>query len=284
MSSPRSRLTFLRGHSSFSHFLICCAFSFVLILIDVRFRETVPLRLWLESATAPVHAVVDFPVRLLKGLHFLFSTRAWLSSENDRLIKAYTSLAGDLLKLQSLEAENEALRDLLAAPLEADVRTMVALPLRMKDDPFTQQMVIDKGRQDGVFVGQPVADAAGIIGVVVQTHLRNSRIMLLSDPMHGVPVRVLRTGQTAIAEGTGGAALNIGHISDDSDVQPGDLLVTSGLGGRFPSGYPVATVESVTHVSGDPFLKVIAKPRSLLQRYHPVILLFGPNNVVEDDA
>ena len=149
-------------------------------------------------------------------------------------------------------------------------------------DPYRQKVLIDKGSKHEVYVGQPIIDASGIMGQITQVSNSSSTALLISDPGHSVPVRVIRNGLRSIATGTGKTdRLRLDYIPGNGDVEEGDVLVTSGLGGRFPADYPVATVTHVSRSSGQPFATVYAEPAAGLDRSHQVLLVWR-NNGPED--
>ncbi|HEY6130962.1 MAG TPA: rod shape-determining protein MreC, partial [Halioglobus sp.] len=160
-----------------------------------------------------------------------------------------------------------------SALLRDDV--LVAELIGVSPDPERLQLILNKGESDGVFVGQPLIDASGLMGQVVEVSSDTSRALLITDVTHSVPVQVNRNGVRAIAEGTGAlGSLEVRHVSSTTDIQPGDLLVTSGLGGRFPEGYPVAVVKEVERDTGDAFAHVLAVPSAALDRTRHVLLVF----------
>jgi rod shape-determining protein MreC len=138
------------------------------------------------------------------------------------------------------------------------------------------QLVLDKGADASVYLGQPLIDARGLMGQVVEVSRFTSRVLLITDATHSVPVQVNRNGVRAIAEGTGSLdRLEIHHVAATTDIREGDLLVTSGLGQRFPIGYPVATVTGVERDPGQPFARIAARPTAALDRVRHVLLVFA---------
>jgi rod shape-determining protein MreC len=155
----------------------------------------------------------------------------------------------------------------------------------MDPNPFTHRIIINKGERDGVVLGQPVLDARGLMGQVVELMPYTSRVLLLTDSTHSIPVQVNRNGLRAIASGTGNPErLELRHVADTADIKEGDLLVSSGLGQRFPAGYPVATVKEVIHDSGQPFAIVRAVPTAALNRSRYMLLVFSDNRTAEERA
>ncbi len=185
-------------------------------------------------------------------------------------------LQGRSQQMASLQAENVRLKALLnsTALLRDDV--LVAELVGVSPDPMRHQLVLDKGAADGVYVGQPLIDSGGLMGQVVEVSQFTSRALLITDSTHSIPVQINRNGVRAIAEGTGMlGSLEIHHVSATTDIREGDLLVTSGLGGRFPVGYPVAEVTSIERDPGQPFADILARPSAALDRSRHVLLVFS---------
>ncbi|MDG2273646.1 MAG: rod shape-determining protein MreC, partial [Halioglobus sp.] len=186
-------------------------------------------------------------------------------------------------QMASLQAENVRLRSLLNSSALVRDDVLVAELIGVSPDPERLQLVLNKGRSDGVYVGQPLIDANGLMGQVVEVSSSTSRALLISDMTHAVPVQVNRNGVRAILEGTGVlGSLEVRHISATTDIRKGDLLVTSGLGRRFPEGYPVAVVARVEQDPGEAFVRVLAVPTAELDRTRHVLLVFTAQQSQED--
>ncbi len=178
-------------------------------------------------------------------------------------------------QMAALVAENTRLRQLLNSADALENRVLVAEMIGVSPDPVRHKVMINRGKSDGVYAGQPVVDANGLVGQVTELGERTSMVLLISDPSHALPVQINRNGVRLVAEGQGDLfALKLRHISNTLDIQPGDLLVTSGLGQRFPVGYPVATIEYVEYDPGQPFAHVVAKPMAELNRNRHMLLVF----------
>ena len=167
------------------------------------------------------------------------------------------------------------LRDLLGSSFKIGDRVLIAELLSVDLDPYRQQVLVNKGTSSGVFVGQPVLDANAVMGQVVRVNPCPRPCCLITDASHGLPVQVNRNGLRTVAQGTGFVnRLELPHLPKNADVQVGDLLVTSGLGGHFPPGYPVARVAEVRQEPGKPFATVIAEPTASLDRSREVLLVW----------
>ena len=178
-------------------------------------------------------------------------------------------------KLASVTAELNRLRELLNASRVLDEGVVVAELVGASRDPDNQYIIINKGFQDGVYLGQAILDSDGLMGQVIEINEFSSRVLLISDSRHAVPVQVNRNGMRAIAYGVGSlSSLELGNVPDTADIQVGDLLVSSGLGGRFPQGYPVARVSSIEHDAGESFAHVRIAPEAKLNRSRLLLLVF----------
>ena len=246
-----------------------------LILADLRFNALSTTRSLVEIGAAPVYWVADIPSRVGDWNDTHLKSRDDLLELNERLLRENLVLQGRSQQMASLQAENSRLRALLnsSAILRDDV--LVAELIGVSPDPVRHQLVLNKGKTDGVFLGQPLIDADGLLGQVVEVSAINARALLVTDATHSIPVQVNRNGVRAIAEGTGSlASLEIHHVSATTDIREGDLLVTSGLGGRFPVGYPVAEVVEIERDPGEAFARIVARPSAALDRSRHVLLVF----------
>lgn len=250
-------------------------FSVILIVVDVRFSQLDPVRNVLSSALTPFQWLSDTPQKLGNGLVFLFTSRSELEEELEVLRDRVLVLERKSQKLASVTAELNRLRELLNASRLLDEGVVVTELVGASPDPDNQFILIDKGLEEGVYVGQAVLDANGLMGQVIEVNEFRSRVLLISDNRHAVPVQVNRNGLRAIAYGVGSLDfLELANVPDTADIQIGDLLVSSGLGGRFPRGYPVARVSNIEHHAGRAFATVEAKPEAKLNRSRLLLLVF----------
>lgn len=255
-----------------------------LMTLDHRTRELDRVRSWLGTLVYPVYYVVGLPETILDWAGETFATRRRLQEENARLHTENLILHAQLQKFEALEAENVRLRNLLNSPIERSERVLIANLLSVDLDPYRHEVVINRGSRKHVFRGQPVIDAHGVVGQVIEVTPLTATVMLITDPAHALPVQVNRNGLRSIALGTGNMErLSLPHIPKSADIRSGDLLVTSGLGGRFPRGYPVARVEEVVIDPGKAFAQVYARPLAELDRSREVLLIW-PEDVPTDIA
>ncbi len=246
-----------------------------LMVLDHRVNDFQTVRNALTTATYPVQVVVDAPIRGASRVMESFTRREDLITENRLLRSENAELRARQLRFDALQMENNRLRALLKTAEQTEGRVEIAQLLAVDLDPFRQQIVLSKGHADGVYPGQPVIDAHGVIGQVLSVQLTSSNALLISDPGHALPVRSARTGLRGLVVGTGNPQrLEMRHVPLQEDVEVGDLLLTSGLGERFPADYPVARVVSVEQQPGQPFLDIQAEPLAALDRSREVLLLW----------
>ncbi len=258
----------------------------VLMTLDHRYNQLHSLRAGLSVVVYPLQLAVEIPGDVTAWFRESLSTRRQLQEENASLRTQLLMLKAQSQKLQSLEVENIRLRELLDSSFEVGEKVLVAELMVANLDPYKHQVVINKGELDRVYPGQPLLDAEGVMGQVVHVGPYSSTAVLITDTSHAIPVRINRNGIRTIALGSGTInRLDLPYLSNNADVVPGDLLVTSGLGGRFPPGYPVAVVEAVQHDPGRTFARIIAKPTARLDSSSEVLLVWpGETPVAESDV
>jgi len=259
--------------------------SILLMTVDQRLHQLEMLRAGLSTALYPLQYLVDLPTSGLRWLGETLASRSDLLRENQQLRAERLRIKARLLRYEALQAENKRLKELLDSSVKLEGHTLVAELLAIDLDPSKHQILINQGSQHGVFEGQPLLDATGIMGQILHVAPFSSTAILITDPDHALPVQVNRNGLRTIAVGTGDLQrLELPHVPNNADIKVGDLLTTSGLGGRFPADYPVATVVSVTPNPGSPFAKVSAVPTALLDRSREVLLVWpvAPDIVAPD--
>ncbi len=265
--------------------LVLVVLSVALMVVDARFTLLKPVRSQMSLVLMQSYWITDLPQRLWQGVASQFGSRTELVAENEKLKSENLLLQGRMQKLASLTEQNVRLRELLNSSALVNEKVEVAELIGMDPNPFTHRIIINKGERDGVILGQPVLDARGLMGQVVELMPYTSRVLLLTDTTHSIPVQVNRNGLRAIASGTGNPErLELRHVADTADIKEGDLLVSSGLGQRFPAGYPVATVKEVIHDSGQPFAIVRAVPTAALNRSRYLLLVFSDGRTAEERA
>ncbi|MBU0520847.1 MAG: rod shape-determining protein MreC [Pseudomonas mandelii] len=276
---------FTKGPSLGVRLLVLVVLSVALMVVDARFTLLKPVRSQMSLVLMQSYWITDLPQRLWQGVASQFGSRTELVAENEKLKTENLLLQGRMQKLAALTEQNVRLRELLNSSALVNEKVEVAELIGMDPNPFTHRIIINKGERDGVVLGQPVLDARGLMGQVVELMPYTSRVLLLTDTTHSIPVQVNRNGLRAIASGTGNPErLELRHVADTADIKEGDLLVSSGLGQRFPAGYPVATVKEVIHDSGQPFAIVRAVPTAALNRSRYLLLVFTDGRTAEERA
>jgi len=243
--------------------------------LDHRQHTLEGIRSALSVVVYPMQVLVNAPFAMADWASESLSSHNALLSENRSLREKQLKLEFKLQKMAALETENQRLRALLQSSSRKWERVLIAELVSVDFDPFKHRILINKGSNDGVFEGHPVLDANGVMGQVNHVSPFTSTAILITDPSHATPVQINRNGLRTIALGTGEPdRLAIPNIPNNADIQEGDLLVTSGLGLRFPAGYPVATVTSVVRDPSEPFAQISATPLAHLDRAREVLLVW----------
>jgi rod shape-determining protein MreC len=264
-----------RGPSLVARFLVLAAISIGLMVGDHRYHYMDRVRTAMSAGVYPLQWLVDAPFRLTNWISDSIADRNHLRTENQQLTAELLDAKIKLQTLASLQAEVQRLKGLTDAADDVAKKRLVARIMRVDLDPLRHRVLLNKGQTDGVFKGQPILDANGVFGQVTQVGRDTSEAIMISDPAHGIPVRVLRSGLRSIAQGTGNLnRLNLPYLTGEADIKVGDVLIASGLGGVFPGGYPVGTVTRVTRDPGQTFAEVEAKPSAKLDSDYEVVLLW----------
>lgn len=266
---------FKEGPSSQHRLALVLIFSGALMFFDHKMASFEGLRGTLQTLVSPLQYIANTPKQLMMWASENIVTRRQLMKENQDYKINELKFNQELMQLEILKLENERLRLLLASPLRSELKKMVAEILSVDSDPYTHQVVINRGANDGVYEGQPVLDDQGIVGQILHVGTNSSRVILITDVNHAVPVRVQRNGIRLTANGAGRIdRLNHSHVPHSADIQSGDLLVTSGLGGKYPEGYPVSLVTIVTQDLSRPFAQVYSYPVAKIDRLRYLLLLW----------
>ncbi len=249
--------------------------SVALIIADTRFDMFQSSRVYMNSLMSPLQYLANLPSVMLNLSAQRLTSHEDLVDENQRLTNQVLLMSERLQRFDVLQAENDQLRALLDTPSKPGMRKKVSELMAVETSPFSQQIVLNKGALDDVYLSQSVLDDRGIVGQVSEVGTTNSRVILITDVTHAVPVRSVRNNIRFIASGTGSLdELLLEHVPHSVDVEVGDMLVTSGLGHVFPEGYPVAQVSRVTRDESRPFATVVAKPVARLDRLRYLLLLW----------
>jgi rod shape-determining protein MreC len=273
--SPQHRLVLV---------LFCSA---LLIFFDHKMASFESVRGYLQSLVSPLQYLANTPKQLMTWASTNFTTRQQLMIENQQYRLNELDFHEEAMQLDILKQENDRLRSLLASPLRSEIKKMVAEVLSVDSDPYSDQIVINRGAGDGVYEGQPVLDALGIVGQILHVGQASSRVILITDISHAVPVRVQRNGLRLLASGSGQIDRLIHNfVPQSADIKIGDLLVTSGLGGKYPEGYPVAKVSFVNNNESREFVQIFSTPIAQIDRLRYLLLLSEkePQNIFAPKA
>lgn len=275
LSASTRRPLFPRGPGLGLKALVLVLLALGAILTDQRSETLKPVRDGLTWALQPVTWAAALPSALSRSADHL-STREALLRENQVLRENQLLLQARLQKNEALETENRQLRELLASSAKLEERVLITQIVSAAQDPYRQQVIIDKGARDGVYKGQALVDAQGVMGQVIRVNPASSIALLITDPNHSIPVEVNRTGLQTFALGRGdGQNLVLPYLPGNADVQVGDLLVSSALGGRFPAGYAVGRIQALEHEPGELFMEALAEPAARLNQGRQALLVWS---------
>jgi rod shape-determining protein MreC len=264
--------------------LLLAGLSIVLLIVDHRENHLDAVRKAIGATVYPLRILVDAPVSTWRWIRENTATRNELLLEMSRLNAERLLTHARLQRFTALESENARLRAMLEATSKVRDQVQVAEIMSVSSNPFRHLLVINKGSRDGVYNGQAMIDADGVVGQVIEAGLLSSHGVLISDPDHALPVEVNRNGLRTIAVGSGEFdRLDLPFLPNNADIEDGDLLVTSGRGGAFPPGYPVGIVDSVTRIPQGPFAEVTARPSARLNQVREIMLIGSARDNVEPE-
>jgi rod shape-determining protein MreC len=275
------KLLFAQGPSLNTRLLVAILAAVALLVTDYRTPRLHSLRSILSLATHPLQLLASLPGDSMNAISETVVSYAELQKENSRLKQNQLINDAKLLKLETLEKENTRLRVLLENSFRLGEQVLIAELLSVKLDPYEHTVVVNKGTRFGVHPEQPVLDANGIVGQVIRALPSSSEVMLITDPDHAIPVEVIRNGLRTIAFGTGQPnRLQLPFLAKNADIVPGDVLVTSGLGGVFPAGYPVAVVDKFETRPDKSFANIYATPKAQLETSREFLIVWSDSNPV----
>ncbi|WP_395339882.1 rod shape-determining protein MreC [Ningiella sp. W23] len=276
---------FPRGQSLITRLALVLSFSVLAMYLDTRVESVSTARAYMTSLVSPLQYIADMPGALLNWSATRFTSRQHLLDENERLTEQITLMNERLQRFQALQQENNKLREFLDAPVQEQTYKMIAELMAVDNNPYSHQIVINKGALDGVYSGQAVLDESGIIGQVIEVGTTNSRVLLISDVTHAIPARISRNNVTVIVSGVGDInELSLDHVPHSIDLKLGDVLISSGLGNVFPQGYPIATVSEIVRDETQPFAQVKARPIAKLDRIKYLLLLWSESDAPENSV
>lgn len=266
------KVMFGRGLSINLRLVVALVLSVLLIVNNDRLA---PGRYYLTTLLSPLQYLASSPLELMDWVAESLKSREQLHQENHQYQQRELELAAQLQRLSHLQEENQRLRALLGSPVSDSFRKMIARVQSVDSNPFSLQVVINKGKHDGVYEGQPVLDESGVVGQVLYVGRSASRVLLIADSSHAIPVRNQRNDVRLVAVGKGDIhQLELQYVTKSADVKIGDLLVTSGLGGRFPEGYPVARVVNYSRDEQQVYAQVKLAPVAALDRARYLLLVW----------
>ena len=264
-----------RGGSPGFRFTLYATLSIIIMFLDQRGQWLERVRYVLQAAVYPIQLAVSSPTTAWQWLKESIATRDALRGENAQLLRRLRELELRSMRFEALARENDQLRGLQGALPAVAERWLVAEVVDIQLNSLRQRVLIDRGTVNGVFKGQAVLDDAGLLGQTTHVGPWSAEVILITDPEHAVPVSIERTGLRTIAVGTGDtASLALPYLPANADIKVGDRLLTSGLGGVFPAGYPVGRVAEVHRDAVQPLAQVRAIPFARLDTDREVMLVW----------
>jgi len=261
-----------RGATLQALFLI--AISISMMVVDHRFQHLEVVRANISLVLSPLRFLVSLPATGGNWVSDWFSSHTELLNENEQLRAEGRILNARLQKLEILAEENVRLRNLLGSARKIADEVIVAELLSVDQNPYRQLIEINKGGSDGVEIGHAVIDDFGVMGQVIHVNAQSATTILISDPEHAIPVQFVRSGTRSVAFGRGSTSqLELRYLPATADIKIDDELVTSGLGGRFPADYPVATVTAINEDRVRGFVSVFAEPKARLDSSREVLVI-----------
>jgi len=290
LAGHQSPPIFKRGPAPRVRLFMFLSVCLVLLVADLRFRYLEVVRQTLSVITYPLQIVAASPVKFASNAAIYFGTLVEVQLENADLRREQLDGAQKLLRFEQLTRENAELRELLAMAQEVRTRSIAADILYDGADPFARRVILDRGARQGIDGGLAVVDAYGLIGQVTRVYPTQAEVTLVTDKEQAIPVRIERNGLRGVIFGSGQKLLELRFVAGESDVQPGDLVMTSGLDGTYLAGLPVAEVISIEE--GDPFMYILCRPLArvstarqvlVLGRVHPALPRPNPEDALEPD-
>jgi rod shape-determining protein MreC len=273
---------FVRGPSPLLRLVLFGSISLALMMVDYRLAYLDQIRAQLSLIVYPIQYIVDLPIKTGKLLSDSLHSHVKLLEQRNNLSRENHELKLQLLTYKDLKNENERLRELLNSARKLETQSLGADILSVKVDSFRRKLAINKGSYHGVFKGQAVVDANGVLGQIEHVNFMSSIVLLITDPYHALPVEISRTGERSIAEGLGVVGrVALLYLANNADIQVGDELVTSGLDGLFPRGYPVARISEINPDIGQSYAQVQAVPYARFERNREVLLIW-PDREIPD--
>lgn len=276
MDSTQSVHFFKRGPSAAARFVFFALLSLLLLFIDARYKHLESTRNALALPIQPLQRLSTQPGILWDNIVGYLDSQGNLARDNMQLRQQHAVYATQLLQLQVLQAENAHLRKMLDVSQHADYSMQMAEIVYSERDIFKRKIFVDKGSQKNVVAGQVVMDNIGVVGQVTRVYPWLSEVTLITDKDHAVPIQVLRTGLRAVVFGSGNISnLALRYMPISSDIQVGDVLVTSGIDGIYPPGLPVAKVIQIERDPAYPFAQILCSPLAGVDKQRQVMIISG---------
>jgi len=255
--------------------IILIIFSVALMVADHRWHHLDKFRHTLSNLIYPLKYVINIPAEILESTNQSLTSHEQLVKENEQLKLDQLLYQARLQKMDTLDLENQRLRKLLGTPKKTSERVLIAEIFSVDQDPYKRLISINKDRDDGAYIGQAIIDANGIMGQIIHVEAHASTVMLISDSNHAVPIQINRTGLRGTVFGTGDSSmLSLRFIPHNAEIKIGDVVSSSGLGGRFPPNYPVGVISKISRPAGETFADIEITPSAKLEQSREVLMLW----------
>jgi len=285
MDSTQSFQFFNRGPSPVVRLVFFTALSLLLLFVDARYRYLESARSALFVLVSPIQRMATMPGVLLQRAGGFFVTQDSLVKESNASRQQHQRDSAQLLQLQALQIENQQLRKLMELPQRAELTTQMAEIVYAERDVFKRKVLINKGADANLQLGQVVMDDNGIVGQVTRVYPWLAEVTLVTEKNHAVPVQILRNGLRTVVFGAGDTSqLSLRYMPVSSDIQNGDVLVTSGIDGVYPQGIPVAKVDKIERDPAYPFARITCLPVAGVDKHRDLLILSSLPKIAERPA
>lgn len=265
---------FKRGPAPLARLFFFVTLAIAALVIDVRFKTLEWVRVTIATVVWPLQKAAYLPIAAVGGVTGYVRMYSTVTAENERLRTQTLESAGLLLRQEHLEQENKRMRALLSMRERLPAEGRMAEILYAARDPFSRRVVIDKGMQHGIELGQAVVDELGVVGQVTRVFPLTAEVSLLTDKEQAIPVQVSRSGLRAVLAGAGAGTMELRFLAANAEVKEGDILVTSGLDGLYLPGLPVAKVSKIDRDNSFSFARITCEPIAGVER-HGMVLVLG---------
>jgi len=261
--------------SLFVRTIVLVILSIALMVADHRWNHLETLRSGLSNLIYPLRYTINIPGEFIQWIDQSITSHNDLINENRSLKQEHLLYQVRLQKMNTMELENQRLRKLLGTPRKASERVLIAEIFSVDQDPYKRLITINKDDDNGAYVGQAIIDAYGIMGQIIHVEASASTVMLISDSNHAIPIQINRTGLRGTVFGTGDSSrLELRFIPHNAEIKVGDVVTSSGLGGRFPPNYPVGVISNIERPAGETFASIDIEPTAKLDQTREVLMLW----------